>query len=414
VHGPPYVTRLQAPVPPGERYAIIDIVRGFALFGVLLSNMVLTTQFLALPDSVREGLSTAGLDTAVLFLIDTLVTDKFFTLFSMLFGLGFALQLHRAASRSVNVLPTYARRLAILFLIGCLHGSFLFFGDVLHIYALLGFVLILFAGRSDRVVLGWALGIAAVGASIPFFEWLATVRAWEYPHLFGAQISAAEMYEALASGSYLDVLRLNWEIHLLDYGQPGFGGWIGTWYVDILWRFMLGFVIGRVMLVQGTRFHGGRVGRWLPWTLAIGLVGNALMSARLDYQAWSVDSGLVNALLSAVNEVWVLALAVSYVGVLTLVYRRPGWDRVVGLLAPVGRMALTNYVAQSAFMMLLFYGLGFGLLGKAGAMGCLLASLGIFAIQIALSRWWLDRFRFGPLEWMWRSLTYGKRQPLSR
>jgi uncharacterized protein len=397
---------------PGERYAIVDIVRGFALFGVMLSNMVLTTQFLAIPDSVREALPTRELDTAVIFLMDTLVTDKFYTLFSMLFGLGFAMQLHRAADRGVDVRPTYVRRLGWLFAIGVMHGSLLWFGDVLHIYAVLGFALFMFAERSDRAVLMWALGLAALAGLLPILDWMVHARGWEYPLLVGEAIEPPAMFEVLATGSYLEVLRLNWAVHLQDYGQPGFSGWMGTWYIDILWRFLLGFLAGRALVSRGIVSHLSVFRRFLPWTLSIGLAGNAVMSARLNYQAWPIENGLVDAALASLHELWVLALAVSYVCILALIYQRPGWDRAVGWLAPMGRMALTNYVTQSALMMLLFYGLGLGLLGTAGAGICLAASLAIFAIQALLSRWWLGRYRFGPLEWAWRSLTYGRLQPL--
>jgi uncharacterized protein len=400
------------PMASGERYAIIDIVRGFALFGVLLSNVLLTTQFLALPDSVREALPTATWDTAVLFIADTLVTDKFYTLFSMLFGLGFAVQLHRAHQRGADIGPVYVRRLIVLFGLGALHGSLLWFGDVLHIYAILGFVLLFFARRSDRFVLACAVGVAAIGGAIPVLDWLAETRGWTYPLLFGADVPVEDMYQIVAHGTYGQVLELNWRVHLLDYGRPGFSGWIGTWYLDILWRFLLGFLVGRGMLRAKGRISSDSLRRLMVWTLSIGLAGNAAMSARLNYGVWPIDNGLVSALVRAMQEIWVLALAVGYVALLTLLYQRPTWDRLLGGLAPVGRMALTNYVAQSAAMMALFYGAGLGLLGHAGATACLALSVLVFAGQIAFSRWWLDRYRFGPLEWLWRSLTYRRLQPL--
>jgi uncharacterized protein len=136
------------------------------------------------------------------------------------------------------------------------------------------------------------------------------------------------------------------------------------------------------------------------------------MSARLDLGVWSLENGLADALVTGLGEVWVLALAAGYVCLLALGYQRPRWARVLGSLAPVGRMALTNYVAQSAFMMLLFYGVGLGLLGQVGATFCLVASLVLFALQVVCSSWWLHRYRFGPLEWLWRSLTYARMQPL--
>jgi uncharacterized protein len=397
-----------APVTPGERYAIIDIIRGFSLFGVLLANMVLTTQFMALSGAQREALPTAVVDQAALFLIDTLVAEKFYSIFSMLFGLGFAVQLARATEREVNLVPIYRRRLGVLFAIGLLHGTLLWFGDVLHIYALLGLFLLLFHRRSDRTVVAWAIGIAALGFGLEFMAW--AVQSWglKDPFLFGRSWSATERHEVLAHGSYLDVLRLNWHVHLEDYGNMSCRDGILVWYVDILWRFLLGFVIGRRLLLQQAHLHLDLFRRVLPWAVAGGIAGNATMAAAAEYGAWSVESGLLRALLLGLNEVWVFALAVGYVCALVLLHQHARWRRLLGLLAPVGRMALTSYLTHSVCILLLFYGIGFGLLGQAGTAACVLFSVLIFAVQIVGSAWWLRRFRFGPVEWLWRALTYGK------
>jgi uncharacterized protein len=172
---------LIAPVAPGERYEIIDIVRGFALFGVLLANMVWTTQEAPLTDEQRQAMTTRSVDDAALFFTGAFIDGKFYTLFSMLFGMGFALQLTRASERGVSLLPTYMRRLGILLAIGILHTVLLWFGDILHIYALLGFVLILFAGRSNRTVLRWVVALAALSISFPMLHWAGKVSGWGYP-----------------------------------------------------------------------------------------------------------------------------------------------------------------------------------------------------------------------------------------
>lgn len=403
--------RLAAPIGPGDRYEIIDIVRGFALFGVLLANMVLTTQFLALADAQREALPTARIDAAALFLTGTLIDGKFFTIFSMLFGLGFAVQRSRAEQRGVNVLPTSVRRLGILFVIGVLHGMLLWFGDVLHIYALLGFVLLLFRRRSDRTILAWSIGILLLVMLLRVGDWSLRHHGWDHWMLFGRELPAEEVFDALRHGSYADVVALNWATHLKDYGEVGLGGNILFWYCDILGKFLFGFVVGRRLILQQAAAHRAMFRRVLPWALVLGLGGSAVMNAEWSFGIGRPGSELLRVLLAALHECWVIALSIAYVCGLVLLHGHPRWRPRLGRLAPVGRMALTNYLGHSLCFIGLFYGVGLGLLGEVGTSVCILLSVAIFAAQIALSAWWLARYRFGPVEWLWRSLTYGNRQP---
>ena len=162
------------PIPPNVRYELIDIVRGFALFGVMLANMSWTTQWFALTAAQRAALPTADVDRIVQPVIMLLTDYKFYTLFSMLFGVGFAMQLSRAAERGGDVIRVYSRRLGILFCLGVGHALLLWFGDILHTYALVGFVLILFRNRSDRVLISWAFVLAALIALLPLLHSITT------------------------------------------------------------------------------------------------------------------------------------------------------------------------------------------------------------------------------------------------
>ena len=407
---------VEAPTPPDARFEIIDIVRGFALFGVLLANMVWTTQSFALTDGQRAALPSASIDRLASSLVTLLVDYKFYTLFSMLFGLGFAMQLSRAAGRSQKLLPVYARRLAILFFLGAAHGTLLWFGDILHTYALVGLVLILFRNRSDRVVLGWALGIAALVAVLPLLQWTAgAVGTAEVGADAVGETAAAARFAALSGDSWSDIVDVNWGFHRDEYGHPSFGfDGIIYWYLSVLWKFLLGFFIGRRMLLQEAERHLGLFRRLLPWALGIGLATNAVWS----FSYWVFGVTIPDHSSALVRMAWIpielgmLALSLAYLSGLVLLHQRPGWRRWLGTLAPMGRMALTNYLSQSVLLVALFYGVGLGLLGRAGTAACVVFSIVIFALQVAFSGWWLKRFRFGPAEWAWRSLTYGRRQPL--
>jgi uncharacterized protein len=401
-----------APTAPGERHEIIDIVRGFALFGVLLANMVWTTQWVALTAEQREALPTAGIDSVVGAAVNLLVDYKFYSLFSILFGLGFALQLSRATGRGQNVLPTYVRRLAILFAMGVAHAFLLWFGDILHTYALLGFVLILFRNRSDRVVFRWMLGIAGFTALLPALHWLTATLGNAAADVGADGPSAADRFEALSGGGWTGILAVNWGMIREMYTPSLVPDGCVHWYLNVLWRFLLGFLIGRRMLLQQAERHLGLFRRVLPWALVIGVAGNAFMAiSPFLFDTWIGDESSALVLAWIPIEVGIIALALAYLCGLVLLYQRPGWRRVLGLLAPLGRMALTNYLTQTVLLVVVFYGVGFGLLGEVGVTGCVLLSVAIYGVQIVLSAWWLRQFRFGPVEWLWRCLTYGRLQP---
>jgi uncharacterized protein len=179
-------------------------------------------------------------------------------------------------------------------------------------------------------------------------------------------------------------------------------------------RFILGYYAGRRQLLEKPQAHLPLFRNLLIWGLVVGLVGNAL---------WVSTTGLTRAGILAPSSFWVvaaqlpiylgqIAMAAFYLSVIVLLWRLPAWRSRLARLAPVGRMALTNYLMHSLLYLLLFYGFGFALLGRVGTTFCLGLSIVIFAAQILFSSWWLRRFRFGPAEWLWRSLTYGSRQPM--
>jgi uncharacterized protein len=400
----------QMPISPRSRYEIVDIVRGFALFGVLLANMVWTSQFFSVTDIQRAELSTADIDPSVSLIVYMLVDGKFYTLFAMLFGLGFAMQLSRANDIGRNVLPVYCRRLAILFFIGVGHALLLWFGDILHVYALVGFILILFRDKSDRFILSWAVGLALLTSLSPLIDWVTTIGNWGDSVL--QDQSMASRFAALTNGNWADVVSVNWVFNRNAYLRPdlGFDSTI-YWYLSVLWKFLVGFVAGRRMLLQNADENIDVFRRIFPWAATIGIIGNAYLSV----SEWIYDLSISGSPSPVILLSWVLveismfALSMAYLSGLVILYRRPGWHDKIAVFAPVGKMALTNYLMQSFFMVFLFYGFGLSLLGNVGVSFCVVLSVILFGFQVVISRWWLTRFRFGPMEWVWRSMTYGER-----
>ena len=399
------------PVGAGDRIALIDAVRGFALYGVLLGNLIWLTQEGAVMPAQVAALPTAAIDRLVKYGVEFFIDWKFYTLFSFLFGLGFSVQLTRGERRGVAVLPLYGRRLGILLGFGLVHAYLVWYGDILHHYALLGFVLILFRKRSDRFLLGMGIGLGVVlPAAIRMGKALldpATPAAGPDP----AELEVlAARFRAFSSGSIVESLRENAK-YAVGYWTTG----VAFHFLPaILGKFLLGFYAGRRQLLETPDRHLALFRRLLTWGLVIGVVGNAL---------WVATMALTHSGTLAVSSSWVLAaqlpvylgviaMAAFYLSGIVLLWQRPSWRSRLAHLAPVGQMALTNYLAHSLIYLALFYGFGLALLGRVGATFCLALSVVIFGAQVFVSAWWLRHFRFGPAEWLWRSLTYGSRQPM--
>jgi uncharacterized protein len=187
------------------------------------------------------------------------------------------------------------------------------------------------------------------------------------------------------------------------------------WMSTILGRFLLGLLAGRHLLLQDVERNRPWHHRLLVWGLVLGVLGNGtwLVVMRLRL------AGLVDPtkdtwmlFLSALQELGYLGLAAVYVAGFALLFQRERWQRVMRVLAPVGRMALTNYLLESVVSLFLYDGWGLGFVGRMPPSGCVALTLAVFALQVPFSHWWLSRFRFGPAEWLWRSLTYGRAQPM--
>ncbi len=403
------MTRPESPAAPlatSGRHEIVDILRGFALFGVLLSNVLWTTQEFALDDAQRAALPLHGASEIVELFALWFVGFKFYTIFSILFGLGFAIQLERLQRRGPGAAATYVRRSLVLLAIGIAHSVFLWFGDILQFYAALGLVLILLRNRSDRFLSGSAIAIALFVGSMPALH-----------SMLGSETASpdkAARFTAMTEGSYLDVIRMHWQFQVATWSdaslsQDGFAYWI----LSILWKFLFGFWLGRRRVFRDLDRHLPVFRRWWKPALGFGIFGNGVLVAGIVvYEVWLPEAGLPANLLWLVVEAGILSLALAYMLGIAILYAKRRARRALDALAPVGRMALTNYLTHSVLYLFLFNGIGLGWLGTMNAIHGLLLSIAIFGAQIFVSRWWLSRFEFGPMEWMWRCLTYGRRLPI--
>ena len=377
------------PVDRSERIHILDILRGFAIFGILAVNIGGFASLSFYPGYVAAA--APWYDELAHSVMLFLAEGKFYTIFSFLFGLGFSVQLARAQARGRDVRSFYPRRLWVLLGLGLLHSLLFWIGDILRLYALLGFALLAFRNRPVRTLVIWAavflalgfviLGLAGGpvggGEEIPGLDVIALAR----QVYSGDSFLAVVVFQALAGViSFL----------LIAVAQGG----------TVMALFLLGLLAGRMGLFERLPENRPLLKRVIVWGLPVGLAFNALFV--LAENSWLATLGFT---------LGAPVLAAVYVSTLSLLSLTPTGARLLAPLGQVGRMALSNYVLQSVVCAFIFNGYGLGLFEQVGAAGLWGITLAIYLLQIPLSNGWLARFQFGPLEWVWRSLTYGERQP---
>jgi uncharacterized protein len=387
------------PLDPTDRARHIDIIRGIAVFGLIWSN---------LNAGFFSGPVTAA-DSAARWATTVFSAGKFFTLFSLLFGVTLAMQLERAEHGSSSFAARWARRMLALFVIGWAHALLFWPGDILREYAIAGAMLVIFRRAKNRTVLVAAVAALMLAASRDSFSVTVTrliggdieaVRHREQPD--SAQLLRRRLAgEALRSGTYSDVVRTRIEVfpreQLLRASSPaGPLNWISPWYLGL---FLLGLVLGRRKIVQQPEQHRGVVLALLTVGATVGLPLNVYLAAT---PAWLVNNPVYWPLAIVAK----LTLSLGYLGGLLLLLQRRTWLTRLRWLAPVGRLALTNYVAQTAFLMFIKSGYGLGLEPILGWFACFVVALLFYLVQVWWSNWWVGRFRFGPLEWLWRRLSY--------
>lgn len=420
---PPAASANARPVDEGERLVLLDTLRGFALCGVFMANVYLWfsgRMFLSRPQMQALLANASWLDTAVDQAFGPLIGGRFITIFSFLFGLGFAVQLGRAEGRGASVVPVFARRLVVMLGAGLAHLFLLFQGDIVSTYALLGFTLLLFHKRADRTLLLWAAALIFLGPPL----WNLALRLPQMLGSQGAEEAAkaameksmalrAQVMEAFSHGSWLDTVRSGAAYYLGDLFWN-----LSIFLPVIVGRFLLGLWAGRRRLFHDAPQHLPFFRRLLVWGLGLGLFasGVGILVGQLFSRKIITPGSLpwLPYVMGPMRHLGELGMASFYVSGITLLFQRDTWRRWLAVLAPVGRMGLTNYFLTSVLGVLLFYGYGLGLMGKPGSAALIALTLVLFALQIVFSHLWMARFRFGPAEWVTRSLTYGKAQPMRR
>lgn len=388
----------QLPIQQQERTVIVDVLRGFALFGVLLGNFsgMVTNN---VPQEIIDAHST-GLDSLLNELHRILIENKFMTLFSILFGYGFGVIMQRLETKRINSTPFFFRRMIWLFIFGCLNLA-LWNGDILHVYAMTGILLLLFRNQSNRSVFRYSIFFLFIlPAGIRIYQQYGV----RFPFAHG---EVADIYfHAYKSGSLKDIVSTNYKMYPRE--------WIFTWIEwrdmsETLGRFLLGYYILRKQILVRLEENMPLIRKVWIYTAAISAF-YILMLVFLDKKIISVPGHIIYPFL----KFGILSMSLLYATSITQLYYQRKWQRLMQSFRNLGCITLTNYLAETVIYVVLLYGIGFGFLGEFSFGIIWLSSLAIYFLQAAFSKWWLSKFYYGPVEWIWRQLTYRKRFRLSR
>ena len=400
----------QGPTTAKERHVILDALRGLALLGIALANFPEFALWTFLSADEQQAMTTADIDGVVRYMQYLLVDGKFYTIFSLLFGVGFSLILSR------HPVSLFMRRMLLLAVIGFCHLMFIWSGDILLLYACGGLLLPLFIRLKDKALLAVAVVLIVLPVGLdaltefggidfarPFYDawWAEASRQGITEENFATWLRDADSYPKMFAFLCQGACERMWEF-VEGHRLP-----------KVVGLFMLGYLIGKHRLYA--RFEELPLRKVCFVAFAVGVPMSILY-------AWSATHGhpwgqTVHSLLYAAS---VIPMAAGYVTAMCMWYQicqlsaRPKdacyqWDaRIFNWLAALGRMALSNYISQSLVGVLLFYGLGFGLGCSFGLVYVELTAFAVFVLQIVVCKWWLRHFRFGPLEWVWRMLIYGR------
>ena len=396
-----------APTDPKQRIEILDILRGFALLGIIFNNMQYLSGYAFTPFATLKEMMNFQLNEDVYHLLDIIITAKFYTLFSFLFATGFYIQLSRHEEDSSDFLRTYRRRLFILLLIGTVH-SLIWFGDILFSYSILGFILILFRKVKSKNLLRWSIFILLLPFLIdlvllPFFQTHANIghnNSIPIVHVSYPDMTPETVINTYKNGSMADIFLLNFHNLIWKY----LGYFPSGQYFTLFGIFLLGYYLASVGFFK----EKSKSTLLLIISLFVGIL--ATFSARmLDGSLYQWPPTLSNIFFKFLLLTGQIFLCIFYITIIYKTVQTSIGNRILKYLIPMGRMALSNYLFQTIIMIAIFYNFGFNLFGKIGLITVTGIAIFILILQIIFSNIWLRYFKFGPFEWLWRSLTYKKR-----
>jgi len=377
------------PTPQNKRIPLIDMIRGFAVFGILLSNILIFSGFLYTPFSILNTFKGSGFNQVLYFINNGLISGKFYPIFCILFGYGFYMQVAKYKNDSFSTY--YARRLFFLFLIGLLH-QIIWPGDVVTIYALVGVMFLLFQKTSAKQDLILAI-----------FCFLLCLGVGLWPTIFPPDnlvIEGGTKQIAYFSLPGIDPFQLINKIK-----TNGISGMYYFYFPQYKFIWSPSRLIFTIPSVIGLFFIGGFLFKIDFFNKAALKIKNTI----LFFIFGAIGSYLCHYVAYPFRIIDNLFLSLFYISLITIFMNRKTGSKILSIFIPIGQMALTSYILQSILCVFIFYGFGFKLFGSLSLSFIYLIAIAILAFQVIFSMLWLKKFRFGPLEWIWRCLSYKKR-----
>ena len=413
-----------APVQTSEREIFMDVLRGFAILGIFIANLGSGLSWYNEDAKLMGTFLVPEWDHKMSFLHHMLIEGKFYSIFSLLFGWGIALQIKRGMAKGIDAIPTIKRRLLFMLVLGAVH-LMIWPGDIVFFYGLLGFLLLPLRKFSNKTLLitGGVLILSPIllyGLKIWFpvlnfpAEKLYQAGDWANSQLspqFNTIKSQEEFEAVMKNANWWDVFKMNVAGVFYRYGYLIFISRISK----VLGMFLIGYVIGRTHFYKNIMQHKKLVYSVIAAGFIIGLPANYFlahyMSAAMGDYFNLKEKGMYQTIVYALG---VAPLALAYVGCFMLLFQNAGFKKIFSLIAPAGKMAFSNYIMQSLIGNFVFLGAGLGYMGQVGPVYFTLFGIAVFILQVIISTIWLKYFNYGPVEWVWRSATYKKWQVMRK
>lgn len=376
------------PTQPENRIELLDVLRGFAIAGVLLSNILIFSGYVFTPFSELRNMHLAELNSTIEMIINLIVKGRFYPILMILFGAGLYMQFKK--SDKEGFLKFFIRRMLLLVLIGIVHTTF-WAGDVVTVYALFAFLLI----PVRRLKIRGYLLISVVLFVIHIISAYMLTNYYSSVVSEGTERIAQFQYSGIEPNDLINNVRNN-----------GVGGlkFITTTQLEFLWSIpryarvtpttLLLFILGGYLFGSGFFTEKAHKLKYMIPFFVIGLIGTYFMY----YVSWIYFSFIGNTF-----------MALAYISLVAFAINKVKAQRLIKSMIPIGRMALTNYIMQSIICVLIFYGVGLAYFAKLPLYMVYIISIVILIFQIQFSKFWLRKYKFGPVEWIWRRLSYGKR-----
>ena len=406
-----------------SRIVTLDTVRGIAVMGILAMNIVaFAMPFPAYVNPAAYG-GDSGIDLVSWFLNFVLIDGKMRGLFSMLFGASTLLVIDRASRAGRGGAAAHYARMAVLLLFGCLHFYFLWFGDILALYALSGMVLYFFRNKSPKSLVGWAVGFMAL--SMLFYglvAWTAAIAGSpSLPPRASQELMEARRTVEGEVGATSSKIASDLKLYKSDYATIVDSRLNKRTIEPFASFFSFGFETLGLMFIGMALFKTGfftgawEAARYRKWLLRCALISIPVLAGLgLWIIASNFDAPLIFGSFIAMSMPFDTLMAIAWAALVILWVKRGGVSALRDRVAATGRMAFTNYLATSVVMTTIFYGYGLNLFGEVNRAGLWLFVLGMCGLMLLWSKPWLERFHYGPLEWVWRTLSRGSLQPMRK